>query len=249
MEVNLSIAIITFNEEHNIADCIESVLPIADEIVVVDSGSTDKTVEIAKLKGANVIHQDFLGHVEQKNFVITQCSNTHILSLDADERLSPHLLASIKEVKNNWKFDGYEFNRLNNYCGQWIKHCGWYPDKKLRLWDSTKGKWQGQNPHDEYKIEKGKIGFLKGDLLHYSFNTVDEHKKQIDYFSDLAAKALFEKGKKVSVLTPIIKGFSKFIKSYFIKLGILDGYNGFLISRLSGGAKYKKYSKLRALWV
>ena len=246
MEVQLSVAIITFNEEKNIERCIKSIVSIADEIVVVDSLSTDNTVSIAKSFGAKIVIQKFLGHVEQKNFAITQCSNKYILSLDADEMLSEDLLRSIQSVKNNWKHDGYEFNRLNNYCGKWIKHCGWYPDKKLRLWDSTKGKWQGINPHDEYKVQ-GSIGYLKGDLLHYSFHSVKQHKKQIEFFSDVSAKALLDKGKRVTLLHLFYKPIAKFIKSYFLKMGVLDGYYGFLISWLSAGAKYKKYAKLRRL--
>jgi len=154
---------------------------------------------------------------------------------------------SIQKAKKNWQYDGYEFNRLNNYCGKWIKHCGWYPDKKLRLWNSEKGKWQGTNPHDEFIIEKGTIGFLKGDLLHYSFITQEQHKKQIDLFSSISSRALFEKGETATFLTLLIKPFAKFIKSYFLKLGFLDGYYGFLISWLSAGAKYKKYKKLKQL--
>ena len=149
----ISVVIITFNEEKNIGRCLESVKNIADEIVVLDSFSTDKTEEICLQHGASFFQHPFDGHIEQKNRAITYATYPHILSLDADEVLSPELEQSIKAVKENWQADGYYFNRLTNYCGKWIRHCGWYPDRKLRLWDSRKGKWGGVNPHDKYMLE------------------------------------------------------------------------------------------------
>lgn len=246
--ITLSVAIITFNEEKNIGRCIDSVAMIADEVVVVDSNSTDNTVKIAKEKGANVILQPFLGHIQQKNFAITQCAHHYILSLDADEALDEQLQQSILDVKQNWKHDGYKFNRLTNYCGKWIKTCGWYPDTKLRLFDRNKGSWQGTNPHDVYKVDSNDVGFLKGDVLHYSFYSIDQHKKQIEYFTDIAAKAYFEKGRKASLFKIMLSPVMKFIRSYFFQLGFTDGYYGFVISWLSAGAKYKKYAKLNALY-
>ena len=246
--IKISAAIITFNEERNIGRCIDSLHGIADEIIVVDSGSKDKTAEIAVEKGAKVIGQQFLGHIEQKNFAITQCENQHVLSLDADEVLTDELKNSILEVKENWKFDGYEFNRLTNYCGKWITTCGWYPDTKLRLFDKKKGSWQGVNPHDVYKVESKKVKHLKGDLLHYSFYTVEQHKDQIEYFTDISSKAYFEVGRKAGFDKIFLSPLMKFIRSYFFQLGFTQGYYGFLISWLSAGAKYKKYSKLKKLY-
>ena len=245
--IKLSVAIITFNEEKNIERCLDSVVEIADEIVLIDSNSTDKTLEIAKNKGVITYNQKFLGHIEQKNFAISKCSNQFILSLDADEALSNELKNSILVVKQNWKYDAYSLNRLTNYCGKWIKHCGWYPDKKIRLFDKNKGKWGGTNPHDKFIVDSYDVGFLNGDLLHYSFYTIDQHKKQIELFTDISSKALFEKGKKASVLHLIFSPIAKFVQSYFIQMGILDGFNGFIISWLSAGSKYKKYHKLMQL--
>ena len=131
--IKLSCAIITLNEERNVARCIESLAGIADEIVVIDSGSTDATEAICRSYGVKFIQHDFEGYVEQKNFAVSQCAFEYILSLDADELLSEELKESISEIKNNWDKDGYSFNRLTNYCGKWIRHCGWYPDRKLRL--------------------------------------------------------------------------------------------------------------------
>ena len=150
MGTPISAVIITYNEELNLERCLLSLQGIADEIIVVDSFSTDKTVEIAKNFGAHVFQQVFLGYVEQKNFALSKTNYLHVLSLDADEEISEKLRESILEVKENWTHDGYYFNRLTNYGGKWIKHTSWYPSKKLRLWDKRKGEWGGMNPHDKF---------------------------------------------------------------------------------------------------
>jgi hypothetical protein len=141
-------------------------------------------------------------------------------------------------------------NRLTNYCGKWIYHCGWYPDRKLRLWDSRKGKWGGMNPHDKYQMNEGDkaTGFLKGDILHYSYDTLEDHYKQVEYFTNISSKALFKEGKVVSSIVILFAPVVKFIRDYIIKLGFLDGAAGFTISRISAYATYLKYKKLQALW-
>lgn len=248
MKVNISAVIIAFNEEKNIERCILSLKNVVDEIVVVDSFSKDKTKEICLAHNVVFIEHAFKGHIEQKNWAYTQASNNYVLSLDADEALSEELKKSILAVKNNWKNDGYTFNRLNNYCGKWIKHCGWYPDVKLRLWDRRKGAWKGINPHDCFEMEKGiKPIHLKGDLLHYSYYTIEEHIKQINYFTDIAAKAYVLKGAKPSLFKVFMSSKFMFFKTYFLKLGILDGYYGWIISKNSAHATFLKYSKIREL--
>lgn len=242
----LSVVIITFNEERNIGRCLDSIKDIADDIVVVDSFSTDKTKEICIQKGARFIVHKFEGHIEQKNWAITQAKYPFVLSLDADECPDEKLKISILNAKNNQLFDGYYMNRLTNYCGSWIRHCGWYPDKKLRLWNSRKGKWGGVNPHDKYEMdESANIGYLEGDILHYSFYSVQEHIKQIQYFTDIAAKQACISGKKSSLLKIIFSPIIKFNRDYFINLGFLDGYAGFQVCALSSFASYLKYAKLR----
>ncbi|MTI29248.1 glycosyltransferase family 2 protein, partial [Cytophagales bacterium RKSG123] len=144
----ISAVIITYNEEKNIQRCLESLKGVVDEIVVVDSLSTDNTKKICEKFDVHFIENPFEGHIEQKNYAMGCARNDYVLSLDADEALSPKLKESILKVKENWTADFYSFNRLNNYCGQWIRHSGWYPDKKIRLWDRRKGKWGGKNPHD-----------------------------------------------------------------------------------------------------
>ncbi len=246
--IKLSAVIITFNEEKNIERCIKSLDGIADEIIVLDSFSNDRTEEICKNLNVNFYQHKFDGHIEQKNRVITYAKNPHIISLDADEAISEELKNSILKVKENWQADGYSFNRLTNYCGKWIRHCGWYPDKKLRLWNSEKGKWAGVNPHDKYEmIPDSSVEFLKGDLLHYSFYTIDDHIKQIKKFTDISAKAYFEQGKRSNLFKIFFKPIWKFLQDYFIRMGILDGYYGFKISVISAKATSLKYVKIREL--
>ena len=253
----LSVVIITFNEEKNIARCIDSVQGVADDIVVVDSFSTDKTEEICskgvhsdKTKGVRFVQHKFEGHIEQKNWAITQAKYPHILSLDADEALSDELKRSILAVKNNFQRDGYYMNRLTNYCGKWIHHCGWYPDRKLRLFDSRKGKWAGSNPHDKYEMFEGDktTGFLKGDMFHYSYYTEADHYKRLEYFTDISANELYKQKKVVGSLKLYLSPVIKFFRDYIIKLGFLDGKAGFAISRISAYATFLKYKKLQGLW-
>lgn len=247
--INLSVIIITLNEEKNIGRCIDSVKKVADEIIVVDSFSTDRTKEIVIQRGAKFVTNTFKGHIEQKNFGLTQCSNNIVLSLDADEEISKELANSILEIKNNWKYDGYYMNRLNQFCGKWIKHSGWYPDKKIRLFDKRMGQWGGTNPHDKFIPNKNaSIGFLKGDLLHYTINTVEEQIKQNNYFSGIAARMAFDKGKKSSLFLILLSPLFKFVRNYFLKLGILDGYFGFVLCINTAHETFLKYVKLRELW-
>lgn len=248
MKVKLSAVIITFNEEKNIERCINSIIDIADDIVVVDSFSSDRTKEICQSKGVRFVEHKFEGHIQQKNWAITQALYPHVLSLDADEAPDDKLKKSILDAKENFDADGYTMNRLTNYCGHWVRHCGWYPDKKLRLWDSRKGSWTGLNPHDCFKMESGsKIKHLDGDLLHYSYYTKDDHLKQIEKFTDILGKSMFEAGRKTSRVGIIAATIFKFFRDYFLKLGFLDGKAGFNISWLSAGATFKKYRKLLAL--
>lgn len=244
----LSVVIITFNEDKNIGRCIDSVKEIADDIVVVDSFSTDNTRKISEEKGARFIEHVFEGHIQQKNWAITQAKYPHILSLDADELPDAKMIETIKKVKDNWTHDGYFFNRLNNYCGKWIKHGGWYPDRKLRLWDSTKGAWGGVNPHDSYFMQEGaSTTHMPGDILHYSFYSISQHIIQIDKFSEIGAKADYEKGKRSNLLKIFFYPKWKFIRDYIVKLGFLDGYYGYIVCKNSAHASFLKYIKMREL--
>lgn len=246
--MQLSVVVITLNEEHNIQRCLESVRSIADEIVVVDSLSTDRTCEIAIAHGARIAEQEFLGYVGQRNFASKVTAHDWILMLDADEVLSAELSESILQIKADPQSDAYYLNRLTNYCGKWIKHCGWYPDKKIRLYNKHKGSWKGHLVHEywEAKNENERIGKLKGDLLHYSFNTISEHINQIHKFTELSARANAEQGKSCSLLKIWIGPKLFFFSRYILKLGFLDGYYGFLVCKYSAYAQFIKYSKTRA---
>lgn len=246
--IKLSAVVISFNEEDKISRCIDSLIEVADEIIVVDSLSTDRTVEICTSMGATVISQSFLGYIEQKNFALGQTNYDYVLSIDADEVISDKLKLSILDIKNNCQYDAYNFNRLTSYCGKWIKHGGWYPDTKLRLWKKDLGKWGGTNPHDTVIVDKDiKIGKLNGDLLHYSIDSIHQHIDQIQKFTTIAANAMYSNGRKATIINVLFNPLFKFVRDYILRLGFLDGYYGFVVALNSSFASFLKYTKLRDL--
>lgn len=246
--IKLSVVIITYNEERLIEQCLNSVKAIADEIVVVDSYSSDNTKKICQKYNVKFIEHPFEGHIQQKNYAITQAGSPYILSLDADESLDEAAQASVASIKAHWDADGYSFNRLNNYCGKWIRHSGWYPDRKLRLWDSRKGAWKGQNPHDRYEMtDSATIRHLNGNILHYTIDNIRGHIKQINYFTDISSQELYRKGKKATILRMLFSPPVKFFRDYVLKKGFLDGAHGFFIAANSAHAKFLKYAKLYML--
>lgn len=243
--VKISGVILTFNEERNIARCIESIQSVVDEIIVVDSFSTDRTAEICQSFNVRFEQYPFDGYIEQKNRGLSLATNDYVLSLDADEALSPELRESIIQVKQNWTHDGYTMNRLTNYCGTWIHHSGWYPDRKMRLIDRRKGKWAGMNPHDKFLPVPGATKkLIKGDILHYSYYTFAEHKAQVEKFADIASRALYQKGIRSNIFKIIYKPIARFIKTYFVKAGFLDGKEGVIIACMTAKASYLRYLKL-----
>jgi glycosyltransferase involved in cell wall biosynthesis len=247
-DIKLSVIIITYNEERNISRCLESVKALADEIIVVDSFSTDRTEELCKAYGVKFIQNAFIGHVEQKNFALSRASFDYILSLDADEALSPELIESIKAVKNKWEKDAYSMNRLTNYCGTWIRHGSWYPDRKYRLFRKGKGIWKGENPHDALIPDSSSsLAFLRGDILHYSYYSTEGHIKQVNKFTTVGAQSAFRSGKRANTLMLLYKPVFKFLRDYIFKLGFLDGYSGFIIAVISSHATFLKYVKLMEL--
>lgn len=246
--IKISGVIITYNEEEHLEKCLKSLIGVVDEIVVIDSFSTDKTLEICKAYHVVLIQNKFEGYIEQKNYALSHATYDYILSLDGDEALSDTLKESILRVKENWAFDGYYSHRLNNYCGQWIKHSDWYPDKKLRLFKKGNGEWKGINPHDSYTLKKGlKAGKLKGDLLHWIYRDYDEHNIKVQNFSSIAAKAYFDLGKKSSIWKILCNPTWAFFKAYFLRLGFLDGLNGFIICVQTFNVTFLKYIKLYRL--
>ena len=240
--------IITFNEERNIERCLSSLKKVCDEIIVLDSFSSDQTEAICRKHEVKFVQHAFDGHIQQKNRAMQLAETDWVLSLDADEALSPELSESILNVKQHPSGEAYAFNRLTNYCGHWVKHCGWYPDTKTRLVKKNGAQWRGVNPHDRLeRIDQGQVETLTGDLLHYSYYTKEDHFKQIEYFGNIASKELFDQGKNISLPMLYVKVGNQFIKSFWIKLGILDGKTGFFISIRSAYATYVKYRKLRRL--
>lgn len=250
--IQLSVVIITLNEEKNLERCLQSVKNLADEIVVIDSLSTDKTVEIAQRYGAKIVLQKFLGHIEQKNFAAAHASHKWVLSLDADEAITPELEKNILLVKANPQYNAYRFARLNNFCGKWIRHSGLYPDAKVRLFNRTKGEWTGENPHDKWVLydKAEKEGKLLGDMLHYSFYSISDYVKKIEKYTEIAARQRVKKGKNYSKLQIWIVPKWKFLSDYIFRLGFLDGYEGLLICRLNAMETMIKYAKTRqyAAW-
>ncbi|HND86971.1 MAG TPA: glycosyltransferase family 2 protein [Saprospiraceae bacterium] len=242
----LSAVIITYNEERNITRCLDSLIGLADEVVVVDSFSTDATPDICRARGVRFLQHPFEGYIEQKNYALTQASHPYILSLDADEALSDQLRASIATAKQNWQAQGYTMNRLTNYCGQWIRHSGWYPDRKLRLFDRSQGRWGGTNPHDRVEMPlQAPIQHLQGDLLHYSYYSVDEHLHRARKYAHIAAAAMWAKGKRVTAAHVLLSPAFKFLRNYLLKAGFLDGRAGWTICRIAALENYWKY---RILW-
>ncbi len=249
MKIKLSVVVITYNEEKNIGRCLESIKDISDDILIVDSYSMDKTEEICRRYEVRFIQHSFFSHIDQKNWAITQAKYPHILSLDADEALSEKLKRSIQDVKENWQFDGYYFNRLTNYCGKWIRHTTWYPSRKLRLWDSRRGEWGGINPHDKFILyQGGEKKFLKGDLLHYSYYEISEHLVQLEKFSTIHAASSFEMGIKTNLAKRLFHTWWRFLNDYIFRLGFLDGRSGYIVSKLGAREVNLKYLKLADLW-
>ena len=243
----LSVVIITFNEEANIGRCIDSIHSIADEIFVVDSFSTDRTVDIAVQKGARVMQNEFEGHIQQKNWARLKAQHDWILSIDADEYVSDELLASLKEWKRGslTYCNGYYINRLNFYCGTAIRTCGLYPDKKLRLWRRKWGEWSGINPHDKFVLKFDMDAHspirLEGDIIHNTWPTHAAFLQQIEKFATIGARHL--KGKNIFYLitkmtfSPVFK----FIRNYFFYLGFTDGKVGFIICFNQSREVFLKY--------
>lgn len=242
---SISAVIITFNEEANIGRCIDSLKPIADEIIVVDCYSTDATKEICLSKEVTFVENEFLGFANQKNYAASLANCEYVLSLDADEYLSQELTQSLLKAKGTLDLDGYTMNRLSSYGGEWIRTCGWYPDTKLRLWKQKKGVWKGQGVHERVEIEgEYSMKHLNGDLLHHAYDNITQFLEKIQRYSDIYAREhqykVYSSGFKIFYKTSFA-----FVKSYFLKRGILDGYKGLLISVCNANFVFYKYSKLR----
>lgn len=246
----LSVVIITYNEERNIGRCIDSVLGVADEVVVLDSLSTDRTAVIARERGASVYEQPFAGYIEQKNKALELASFPLVLSLDADEAIDERLAASIRAVKNGVAMvAGYTMNRCTHYCGRFIRHGSWYPDRKLRLFDKNQARWTGVKIHEhvEFLDAGSHAAHLRGDILHYSYDALEEHITQNNRFSTLSAEAYRAEGKRSGWGKMLLNPTWAFFQGYILRAGFLDGFQGLVVAGNVAHLTFMKYYKLYAL--
>ena len=244
--MKISAAIITFNEERNIARSIES-LRCCDEILVLDSGSNDRTVEIATKLGARVIEASWHGYAAQKNIAAELAAHDWVLSLDADESVSEALEAEIWQIKKiGPQFDGYTMPRLAQYLGRWILHSGWYPDRKVRLFDRRKAVWVGEFVHESVEV-KGMVGHLESNLLHFTCESLSEHLRTLDRYTTLAAQEIAARERSVSLGRLLADPPWTFFRTYVLRSGFLDGVEGLAIAYTAAFYSFLKYAKARLM--
>lgn len=242
----LTATLITSNEEQNLPRVLASLAGLADEILVVDSGSTDRTCEIARQRGARVLSRAFTDFAEQKNFAAAQAANDWILSLDADEELSRELRESLRAWKQQAPAEvAYEFARRASYLGGWIRHSGWYPDRKVRLYRRDRCRFVGR-VHESVEVD-GLVGRLDGELYHYTVRTFDEHAAKVDFYTTLAAEQLFAAGRRRWRLAMLLAPPWTLLRTFVMQMGFLDGSRGWLIARMAARYVFLKYRKLGRL--
>jgi glycosyltransferase involved in cell wall biosynthesis len=242
----VSVTIITKDEERNIRECLESV-SWADEIVVVDNGSTDGTLKVCREYMAKVYQEEWKGYPGQKNSAIEKARNEWVLSLDADERVGPELRREIETaLGGNASIDGYFIARKNFFLGRWIKHCGWYPDLNLRLFRQSRGRFQERAVHEKVEV-RGKTATLKHPLIHQTYRSLSEFLQRMDRYSSLAAREMHCQGKKYRFIQVLFRPPFTFLQMYLLRAGFLEGYFGFLLSCLYSFYTFAKYNKLKEL--
>lgn len=246
--MEISAVIITLNEEKRLEPALKSLEGIAGEIVIVDSLSADDTLKVAKRYASKVFERRWAGFAAQKNYANSLASHPWILSLDADERLSPELRAELLELKKT-EPDCVAFSmpRRVHYLGRWIRHSGWYPDRKVRLFRKGRARWEGDFVHEDLVVE-GRVGKLHGDIHHFTYASIADHVARINRFSELGAQKLYARGKKGRIGHLLVLPAARFLRSYVLKLGVLDGFAGLVISVLNGYAVFLRYAKLREIW-
>jgi len=246
--MEISAVFITYNEERRLEPALKSVANIASEIIIVDSLSTDETLKIARKYTNKIFERKWTNFADQKNFANCQASCPWILSLDADERISPELRQEIAELKKGEPLcSAFSIPRKVFYLGKWIRHSGWYPDRKLRLFRRDKARWEGDYVH-EYLVVRGRVEKLKGSIHHFTYRSIADHLARINKFSDLGAQKLYAQKKQCRFYHLVFLPFSRFIKTFFLKLGFLDGFAGLVISVLTSYAIFIRYAKLREIW-
>ncbi len=244
-KASLSVCIVTYNEEKNIRDCLKSVA-WADEIIIVDSFSSDKTVEICREFTDVVVQREWKGQIDQKSFALTRAKHEWVLLIDADERLSPELVEEIKEElsKGNVEYDGFYFPRLVHYLGRWINHGEWYPDYKLRLFRRTKARIGGVEPHDKVDLTGGHLKYLKGDMWHFTYKNIFDQVQTLNRFSSISAQEIAKQGKAFHPFQVLLRPIIRFVTAYIIRGGFRDGIPGLIIAVISSFYVLLKYFKL-----
>ncbi len=246
--MKISAVIITYNETMRLEPALKSLEGLVSEIVVVDSFSTDDTVRLAKKYTSKVFQRKWTDFADQKNYANTKASSPWILSLDADERISPELRQEILDLKDEEPdCPGFSMPRKVFYLGRWIRHSGWYPDRKIRLFQKDKARWEGEYVHEKLVIE-GKVRKLNGSIHHFTYRNISEHLDRINHFSQLGAQKLYSQGKKCRWYNLVYIPFFRFVKSFFWRAGFLDGFAGLVISVLHSYALFLRYAKLREIW-
>ena len=243
----VSACIIAMDEEDRLGDCLAS-LDFCDEVVVVDSHSRDGTRELAASRGARVIERDWPGHVAQKEFTIRAASHDWVLCLDADERLSRELRAQILALRDAGfpGHAGWRFPRRSRWLGRWMRRGAWSPDRQLRLFDRRRGRWGGHDPHDRVELE-GSVGALAGVLEHHPYRTFAEHLATIDRYTTTMAEGLHRRGRRARTIDLVLRPAARFLRSYVLKLGVLEGWRGLLQAYLAAHYCRLKYAKLLVL--
>lgn len=243
-----SIVVITLNEAANVEVCLRPLLQVSDDIVVVDAHSTDGTPALAEALGARVIPSDWMGYSQNKNLGNQVARNDWILSIDADEVLSEELIRTLQTLTLQ-AGTVYELDRFTNYCGKWIRHSGWYPDWKIRLFDRRFVQWQGEYVHETLAVPAGyKIVRVKGKLLHYSYKSPEDHLERVDRYASLSAKGLYARGKRATFLQLWVSPLFRFLSTYILRLGFMDGREGWLIALSGARLVRKKYMLLKEMW-
>lgn len=247
--MKISFCLITLNEQENLGRCLKSLADLADEIVIVDSGSKDGTRQIAQEFNARWQHQDWLGYVGQKNLVLSLAQNEWVFSIDADEELSPQLRAEVQAIKQADvpnDISGYSVPRCVLYEGKWIRHGDWYPDRLTRLFRRTRARFAGGRVHERLELE-GTVIPLSGDLHHYSFKSAEDHWQRCEKYARLWAETQAEAGRSVGPLSPYTHAAFRWLRGYVLRRGFLDGQQGWQIANYCAREVHRKYQILREL--
>lgn len=241
--MSLSVIVITKNEAQHIADCLASVA-FADEIIVLDSGSQDRTCDIARELGARVHStDDWPGFGPQKNRALDLATGDWVLSVDADERVTPELALAIQAAMSNPGFDAYKIARLSNFCGRWIRHSGWWPDHVVRLFKKGTARFTDVAVHEKV-VSKGNVGVLSGHFLHYPYADLEALIAKVNRYSSDAAQMMHAKGRRTHLAAVVGHSFWTFIRIYIVKRGFLDGKEGFILAAVAAAGSFFRYSKL-----